>query len=130
MDQQLSQSDGVVMSPFQSFRYRPINDFLWSSLTESEIYFSDLDHLNDPYDCRVKILATLARAAKDSSFRLPKAIRNPTSTIVELLQCIGVFRIHSRRQKILQMRLDADVFLEQIQNDIFGFGVCCFSRTL
>ena len=82
------------------------------------------------YDCRVNILATLARAAKDSSFRLRKAIRNPSSTIVELLQGLGVFRFHSRRQKILQMLLNADVFLEQIQKDMLGFGVCCFSRTL
>ena len=119
-----------MSSPFRSFRYRPINEFLWESLTESEIYFSDPDQLDDPYDCRVNILETLARAAKDHSFRLHKAIRNPYSTIVELLQSLGIYRLRSRRQKILHRLFDADAFLEQIQNDMSSFGVCCFSRTL
>ena len=119
-----------MSSLFRSFRYRPINEFLWDSLTESEIYFSDPDQLDDPYDCRVNILETLARAAKNNSFRLRKAIRNPYSTIVELLQSLGIYRSRSRRQKILHRLFDADAFLEQIQNDMSGFGVCCFSRTL
>ncbi len=118
------------MSSFRSFRYRPINDFLWSSLTESEIYFSDSDHLDDPYDCRVDILSTLDRAAKDSSFSLRKATSHPSSMVVEMLQGLRICRFPSRRQRNLQRLLDADVFLEQIQNDMLGFGVCCFSRTV
>lgn len=119
-----------MSSLFRSFRYRPINDFLWDSLIEPHLYFSDPDQLDDPYDCRVNILDTLARAVNDSSFRLRKAFRHPGSTIVELLQSLGIQQIRSQRQSVLQRLLDAPGFLEQIQNDMTTFGVCCFSRTL
>lgn len=97
---------------------------------DSEIYFSDPEHLDDPYDCQVDILATLARAAKDNSLTLCKAVRRPLSTFLELLQGLGIHRFQSRRQTTLQRLLDSVNFLGQIQNDMLGFGVCCFSGTV
>jgi len=87
----------------KAFKYRRVNDFLWSSLAESELYFAEPHRLSDPYDCQVDILDTLRRAANETQ---------------------------DARQRTLQKLLDTDVFLKNIQDDILKFGVCCFSRTL
>lgn len=91
------------MSVFKSFRYRPINEFLWDSLTQAELYFSVPPMLNDPLDCQIDLLGVLHRA---------------------------VDAAQGARQGTLERLLGAESFLTEIQADMLTFGVCCFSETL
>lgn len=91
------------MHVLKSFRYRPINKFLWDSLEKSELYFSTPGQLNDPSDCQLDLLSTIARAANAA-------------------RC--------RRKQTLQSLLRSKSLLTRIQMDMLGFGVCCFSRTV
>jgi Protein of unknown function (DUF2971) len=51
-----------MSSPWQIFRYRSINDFLWQELELSQFYCCSPQALNDPFDCRIDWRASLSRA--------------------------------------------------------------------
>lgn len=48
--------------PWQIFRYRPINHFLWQETELSQFYCCPPRTLNDPFDCRIDWRASLKRA--------------------------------------------------------------------
>jgi len=85
--------------PWQIFRYRPINDFLWQELELAQFYCCSPLALNDPFDCRIDWGASLERALASS--RMTDDRRNQLSTLRETF-------------------LDADPASEA--------GVCCFTR--
>lgn len=88
-----------VDEPWQIFRYRPINDFLWQELELSQFYCCSPLALNDPFDCRIDWDASLQRA-----------LASPEVT-------------DDRRKRLLILRekfLGADPPCKA--------GVCCFTR--
>lgn len=48
--------------PWQIFRYRRVNDFLWQELELAQFYCCSPSALNDPFDCRIDWIASLKRA--------------------------------------------------------------------
>jgi hypothetical protein len=51
-----------MSDPWQIFRYRPVNDFLWQELELAQFYCCSPLALNDPFDCRIDWRASLERA--------------------------------------------------------------------
>jgi hypothetical protein len=47
--------------PWQIFRYRSVNDFLWQELKLAQFYYCSPLALNDPFDCRIDWSALLER---------------------------------------------------------------------
>ena len=90
------------MNKKKLFKYRSVNKNLVKSLIHSQIYFSNPDKLNDPYDCQVELFDALDRA---------------------ILQSDGV-----QKNALKQTRKGKRIF-EQINSDIREFGVCSFSLT-
>lgn len=68
-----------MSNPWQIFRYRPINDFLWQELELAEFYCCSPLALNDPFDCRIDWAACLERAF--ASPRMTSNRRQQLSTI-------------------------------------------------
>jgi hypothetical protein len=50
-------------SDYRLFKYRAINKHLIESLVNSRLYFARPNELNDPFDCRLDLRKSLARAA-------------------------------------------------------------------
>ena len=86
-------------APWQIFRYRSINDFLWQELELAQFYCCSPLALNDPWDCHIDWPASLKRA-----------LTLPDMT-------------NDRRRQLSAVRsgfLDADPPSKA--------GVCCFTR--
>lgn len=55
------------MSDYVIFKFKRIDKNLLKSLVNSELYFACPDRLNDPFDCRIDILASLGNAISRAS---------------------------------------------------------------
>jgi len=85
---------------FMQFRFRRINQHLIDSLVDPGLYFAKTDSLNDPFDCRIDLKQSFARAASSTS---------------------------GDRKKWLSRFLDTPSFFENWKAVFDSFGVCCFS---
>ncbi len=90
------------MNDYVIFKFTKIDKNTLKSLVNSELYFARPDHLNDPFDCRVDILASLENAISRAT--------GPTRNTLEQLR--------------------EDINIEKIKTDLENFGVCSFSLEL
>jgi len=84
-----------------SHRFTPINENLISTLVNSQLYFSSIQNLNDPYDCKIDIEGSLKNAMKAAN----------------------------DEQKII-LRVYTREILSQLKEKIEQVGVVCFSKQL
>jgi hypothetical protein len=87
------------MYDYVIFKFTRIDKNILKSLVNSELYFARPARLNDPFDCRVDILASLENA---------------------ILRATG-----PARNKLKQLR--EDINIGKIKTDLENFGVCSFS---
>jgi Protein of unknown function (DUF2971) len=70
-----------MTKPWQIFRYRPMNEYLWQELEFAQFYCCPPIALNDPFDCRIDWCASRERAL--TSPKMTNARRNQLSTLRE-----------------------------------------------
>jgi hypothetical protein len=92
--------DSSMCDDFTQFRFRRVDGHLISSLVNPSLYFAKPDSLNDPFDCRIDLQSSFARAALSTT---------------------------GNRKKWLSTFLDKPLFFENWKNIFDSFGVCCFS---
>ena len=61
-----------MCKPWQLFRYRAVNEFLWQELELAQLYCSPQNGLNDPFDCRLDWRGAFARALASPNLPLPR----------------------------------------------------------
>ena len=88
------------MEKFIFLKYRAINEHLFDSLSNSTLYFSPRENLNDPFDCNID----LRKAIENAITELPEGESNN-----------------------LKAFLDEDHILERFQNNIDKLGICSFA---
>jgi hypothetical protein len=95
-------TDSQMTDDFTNFRYRRIDRHLIDSLVNPSLYFAKPNSLNDPFDCRIDLQNSFARAASSTT---------------------------GDRKKWLSQFLDVQPFFENWKIVMDGLGVCCFSST-
>src|SRR6266487_4604824 len=97
----------IDISPIPDYRYfkfRTINKHLIESLVNSRLFFAKLSELNDPFDCRLDLGKSFARAASSAT---------------------------GTRKAWLQSGLnDGQKFIKDWQASFENFGICSFSLDL
>jgi len=81
-------------------KYRAINKYLFDSLSNSTLYFSSREKLNDPFDCNIN---------------LQKAIES------------AIIKLSEEDSQNLQNFLSQGHIVEKFQNNIGKLGVCSFT---
>ena len=90
------------VKPFHLYKFRTINKRLIESLVSQSLYFAKPDTLNDPFDCRIDLIAAIERAELNAT---------------------------GDRQKFLSSFLRVPEFFEVWKSALNTVGVCAFSRT-
>lgn len=109
------------------FKYFPINEFLLSTLKDNEIWFSNPNNFNDPFDCNLK-----CNYLKDFDFEkctndmLREDFNSATSNEEYLRKHqiqtrIAIVHEHKRKTETKQIN-------EDLQNMVMETGVSCFSK--
>jgi hypothetical protein len=93
--------------PYRFFKFRDIDKYSVDSLIKGTIYFSPINKLNDPFDCKLDIMKSIENAAKYLSKQ------NSTKASAKLLDL-----------------LKNNSFFEELQIKLTNVGICSFSLKL
>jgi hypothetical protein len=92
--------------PYRFFKFRGIDKYSIDSLTNGTIYFSPINKLNDPFDCKLDIIKSIKNAAR----YLSKQSSTKAAMLLDILKNSS--------------------FFEELQIKLSNVGICSFSLKL
>ena len=109
------------------YKYFPVNEFLFSTLINSEIWFSNPNNFNDPFDCNLK-----CQYLKDYDFeeRTNNMLRNEFNSAISNESYIREHKIitsvaeaHEQKRKTKSEQINVD-----FESKVIETGISCFSK--
>ena len=79
---------------FTVHKFRTVTEHFWSSLQESQVWFSPLQQLNDPYDCQIDLIRAFKVAHGENDAGLDPG-RPVAAHIMQRASTCGVFSVCS-----------------------------------
>lgn len=66
---------GELREEYYAYKFKRFDEYLLTSIRNSELYFASPQQLNDPFDCQISIKASLKKAISESSGAIRKNLR-------------------------------------------------------